>query len=538
MTSADAPWLLKVEAVNFTSVLFDVDDLSAIRGGGEAMLAAPEFVLCGLATELAPKVTVEKLYSAASHVLARLTGTGLTEAEIGTALDKIVSTFTPNAAAKALDSAGAATNMLTHLLLHLVPQLSFAWGLMPESQGLAALETAVRLSQMRRLSVDVPPNWLNKVVKTDRPCTHDGLRARAVKGIMPDGKLYDLSFSVALRRSLGRTGRRAEFYARVLEEGAILPPVGYAHDFGELVEKPPEGVPEQIAGKIVHVSFDANSMGKLRDEFAKNADTATEFAKAILAKRVAFLGDLLGWAAAQDFMLLADPDRKEVDGKERTLPILRFEMLAWGADEMGFVLPAWALEPFLIKLADLLAADKWTLGDKVITHGIGLVIASHKAPIRLFKSLADSLADDCKTVSRGANMLQYWVAGSIDMPTRGLGHERAALFGVGESDDQSKAFTLPLADVAAGFKLLRTVKGVSGDKAIGVPRQKLMTLCREPEGLKDMLAKGGYGDGNGTVITKEDVLSDPFFAASASAGKEGMRFRHMLELWQYVELFP
>lgn len=549
-------WLLMIEAVNFNSVLFDVDDLSAIRGGGEAMLEAPAWILSQLRSGLGSSADIEQIYSAASHVLARVVPGNLSEERLTTSLEAILSRSNVDASITALASAAGSRDMLAHLISHLIPQLCFAWGLAPEADGIAAVERALRLSQMRRLSVDVPPARAAMYVATDRPCRHDYLRPACVSGTLPDGTMADLSLSMALRRSLGRTGRREEFYKRILLDGGearALPECSFSNDFSELIESPPKVVPQQIENKIALISLDANDLGKLRQGFVADVATAASFAGAIKAMRGKFLSGILHWAASQDFMLLHAPERTAVDGLKRTIPVLRFEMLAWGADEMTFVIPAWALEPFLIMLAERLSAKHWTIDESdsvhVITHSMGVVVASHKAPIKLFKSLSGALTDDAKSVCRNSNMLQYWIAGSIDMPTRELDHERATLYQVGISSEQSKAFTLPLDEAAGGLTLLRTVKGESGDKAIGIPRQKLMTLCTSVDAaaddaaaitrrqLQSVLTGGVYRDQSGQPITADAILECPFFAATAKGGARTMRYRHMLELWPYVGLF-
>ena len=284
-------------------------------------------------------------------------------------------------------------------------------------------------------------------------------------------------------------------------------------------------------------------MGALRKEVGKSPDDVRAFAQSVKSMRARFLRDLLNWATTQEFMLLREPGRKELDKKPRTLPVLRMEMLMWGADEFAFVCPAWAVEPMLAKVEELLAAERWTLkGGQTITHSAGLVIANYKAPIRLLTSLADDLSTNAKG-DRKANSLQYWATGGIDMPTRELTTEREVLFGIKSGGNQAESFTLPLDQISAGFELLRTIKGVSGKKNLGIPRNKLIRIAEAPHSTESLriaiqaqLDRGDYQNYEGKPITADDIMNNACFKTTGESVNAQMLIRHLLELWHYAGL--
>jgi hypothetical protein len=542
-------YLLMLEAVNFDATLLDVDDMSAIRGGGEAMLEAPKYVLDELIKKLGAAATITTLYTAASQALARVDLTDATKESIAIQLDGLLSSFDPTAA----QSAVKGSDKLKELMPHLIAQLTYAWALELESKGLDNVRRELRLSQMRRLSVDIPPAIYNASAN-DRPCQHDWVRPRNTKMAMPDfdgneDTKKDLSFFTALRRKLGRTGRRADFYARVYKDAGLdvitKPTCGFANHFGELVENPPEKIPDQIAGKIALISFDANGMGAMIKELATDPDAAADLANQIKKLRAQFLQKFINWAQDEDYLVL----RKADDKLHRPEKILRLETLIWGADETTFVCPAWAIQPVLEQISELMKADKWEItvdkDKKTITHAVGVVICSHKSPIRLMKQLADDLTNSAKEANRKQNTLQHWASGGVDMPTRELPQERRAIYGTKDDDNQHIAYTLALDDAKDGLAMMANFKGISGQYDVGVPRDKLVKLYKElfatngsqiANKLQDLLKDGYTKQAGGDEITQDYLLDDAFVKGTAAKDIKHAPLIHLLELWPYIGL--
>ncbi len=558
-------WLLHVEAANFDACLFDVDDLSAIRGGSEAMLVLPRLIIERLGDALGAAAEVKMVFSAASQGLATISGKSppLAESAIRDKLETLLGQCDAQAANAARLAALSSTSgqpEIDALIPHLIPILTWKFGLVPldgsDANAMRAAAAAKARSQLRRLSVDIPPFGPldGAAVDTTRPCFHDWVRPRNVRHFMPRAAETDndddLSLSLALRRTLGRTARRSQFYRRATDGcGDWTIEHGFAHDFSELVEQPPHGVPDIVANKIAIIWMDANGLGAHRNELVTDLASATAFSDAIMLHRSLFLRALVDWAATQPFLLLTNPQRQQVDSQARTLPVLRLETLLWGADEMMFAMPAWALQPVLGKLEELLGKAHWNIGlngqESILTHAVGIAIASAKAPIRLLKSLASDLADEAKVAGREANRWQYFISGTIDMPTRSLRRERHELFRCGTGDDAAKAFTLPLDGAEQGLACLAAIKGESGNRDVGLPRNKLaealgqLTLSQAQLGPKDVLAdllgKGDYRDvRNGSLSA--DTLFDNVLLKLSSTSVTYAPLIHILQLWPLIAL--
>lgn len=558
-------FLLRIDAVNFDTTLFDADDISAIRGGSEALLVAPATifdVLGNALTEaLAMHVDVDKLFVAASFGLARITPAAATadaERQIDEAISRIIGGTGPEQAnAARLSFIETGDVGIEPLMRGLLPHFGFAWGLVAETGNQLAdmkqAEISVRRSQMCRLSVDIPPvGGLGVDVESDRPCHHDGVRPRNVRQIMPDIARTEtpeqLSLSIALRRAAGRTARRGAFYRRICAHDNQFDH-GFAHEFGELVERPPAAVAGQIAGKMAVIYLDANGIGAAVEQAVKDFASAADFANRLQTKRAEFLKDFLHWAAEQDSLILREPERAKIDGVARALPVLRMETLLWGADESMFVCPAWALEPVLCKLSELLEPAKWQLGEDealAITHAVGVVVCSHKAPIRLAKHLAEALAENAKQFDRASNQWQFHISGSIDMPSRSLEQEREALYKIAAGPNQRDTFTLSLDGVASGLDLIAAIKGESGSRDVGIPRGKLSAILQDAmhgnpgvvaADLRALIDKGGYRDAGGKQISYESIFENSSLIADpANATCSYSPLITILELWPFVGL--
>lgn len=542
-------FFLWLEAVNFDATATDIDDLSAIRGASEAMVAVPRMIFDRLADTL--EARHEIILSSASILLGRIEAP---DAEcIASEIENILTAFDAFAAKSELKSSLHAER----LMMQIWPHLTFAWG-MEESGGdptqarseIRRAQAAARRSQFERLTVDVPPPADAKGFGVDPrwPCQEDLKRPRGVKWYLPESadrtkeRLYDVSWGIALRRCLGRRGRRIDFYERILGERLSLETPGFADDFAEIVEKPPAGVPPTLANKIGVLWLDANDIGKMWNALAKDEATIGEFGRNLAKLRANFLRGLLEFADDRTEMRLDKPTRRNADGQPRQTPVLRFETLLWGADEALFVFPAWAAAPLLEEIGRLLAPDKWQLevgGEKrEISHAAGLVLCSYKSPIRAVKALAVELAEAAKSQARESSLLQYWVMGHVDLPTRPLEAERKTMFGIDEQY-QPAAFSLPLGTIGATLAEIARIRG--GDGGDGVPRGKLAEALQQAserrlakpvtETVATILERR-YEDSRGRPISAEDILSPAL--AGGIAGAEHAPLIHLLELWPYA----
>jgi len=557
-------FLLRLEAVNFDKTAMDVADLSAIRGGGEAMLAAPGMIIERLASAMEGVdrgCRVERIFTAASMTLVRIAGSeAISEGGIREALESILDSFDRAAAHALLHPAKGVMPSADQLFPLIWPHLTFAVGLAAfgddENEAMRKAEAAARRSQFARLTVDVPPPADPDfgIASTGWPCTEDRVRPRGVCWYLPrsgdTGLDYELSWSVALRRCLGRSGRRIEYYRRIISDSFALENCrGFVDHFGEIVEQDgaswQSSVPEQHRGKMAVVWLDANRLTYWREELVRDSATMAEFSDGMMALRARFLQELMTFADRLECMRLDDPDREWTDGAPRKLPVLRFETLIWGADECLFVFPAWATKVMMEKIAALLQPDQWrlTVGGRTaeIAHAAGLVLCSHKAPIRTVTHLAQDLADAAKDHDRLRSMFQYWIMGQIDLPTRPLASERKAMYAISPKT-QPRAFTLPLARFGDAMRTIARVKGGGSERDEGIPRSRIADIVLEATGsipgapavdveweVEKLLRSGPY-----EAFAPDDLLGPAFGDGGAEAKHAPLI--HLLEFWPFATI--
>lgn len=561
-TTRKLRFLLRLEAVNFDKTAMDIADLSAIRGGGEAMLVAPELIVERLASALKgtdPNVSIERIFTAASMILVRIDGSeALSKGHIHDALESILNHFDRATAHAMLHPATPGMAAASGLFPLVWPLLTFAVGLVVvdtnENDAMKKVEAAARRSQFERLTVDVPPfaDPDFGIRATEWPCQADHVRPRGDHWYLPrsseTGEEYELSWSVALRRCLGRSGRRIEYYRRIIgEDFSLENSNGFVDHFGEIVEQDGSAwqaiVPEQQRAKMAILWLDANRLGAWRDEMVTDGATMAQFGDGMKTLRARFLRELVTFADSIECMRLDRPERKKTDGTLRRTPVLRFETLIWGADECLFVFPAWAVKLMIEKIAALLQPDQWRLTvngrTAEIAHAAGLVLCSHKAPIQTVAWLAQELADAAKEHDRTRSMMQYWIMGHIDLPTRPLSAEREAMYAIGPRS-QPGAFTLPLATIGGAMRTIARVRGRGSERDEGIPRSKLADIVLGSTGsipgtagvdvdrtIEDLLQHGPYES-----FTPDDLLGSALGGGDASARHAPLI--HILEFWPFV----
>jgi hypothetical protein len=525
MLAGSGTFWLWIEGVNFDATVFDCDDISAIRGASHALIELPNLVFARLRTAL-PGHAVEPVLIAGSQGLALVTagnGASLDQADIEAATRHILrSTHETDEPPADLDGDA--------LLEALLPHLCFAVAVVPDTGNYASdrsrLRRAAAVAQFQSLTVDVPPPpdiAASEELAAMRPCRVDGFRPRTTRYWTSDGTLSPLSHAVACRRVKGRGDRRKAFYqnASGFDFAATGGKASFANMFEELVEKPPAGVAEQMQRKMAVLYLDGNEFGSLREESAVTKNGEAAFADAIGVQRRAMLGGVLEAIGGDRDLQSHDPEKAyEPDGQQRELPVYRFETLMWGADESLFVFPAWGIKSILNKLAELLEESRTTVrlpsgAARRLTYAAGLVICNVKTPIRLVKTLAIELAESAKDHSRQSNVLQYYALGQLELPTAPLEEERQRLYGMNK-EVQDSAFTLSIDSIPALFDQVRNIKGVSGQRELGIPRQQLISLIR-PAVEEGYLGSGGASRTDPSFPTEvedrlkelEDLLSAP-----------------------------
>lgn len=148
--------------------------------------------------------------------------------------------------------------------------------------------------------------------------------------------------------------------------------------------------------------MDGNGFGK----YQRNLQTPGELA--------AFDADVQGVRSA---MLQAVCEFLDVHPDGKNGGKLRLAPLLWGGDEFLFVVPAglgWQVAGLVFeKLGKLNRENRLeSRSGHRLTHGAGMVFANHKLNIHEAKRMAEALAEECKNVSRGDDLIAYHVLGS------------------------------------------------------------------------------------------------------------------------------
>ena len=248
-----------------------------------------------------------------------------------------------------------------------------------------------RWGQMQAPSLVVP----EKIEGSPGPCAIDGLRPADPNRRAPAGGY--LSPSVYVRREYGRQARQ-EGLGRELENASGC---RFTRSFEELAG----GRPVELAGgKMAVIYLDGNGFGALQAGLDEQGQK--DFDRTLASSRRDFLQQLLQ-------KMRDDP------GWQSGRNVYRIEILVWGGDDMLLVVPAWkgweALEIFYSSSAHL------NFRGRHLTHAAGMVLCSHKAPIRRVRALAFALCERAKRRQCGkGNYVAYVVLESFDHVGREL----------------------------------------------------------------------------------------------------------------------
>ena len=587
-------YFVSMEAISFGKVMFDTDDLSAIRGASWAMLKAADCFAEVLEKALKaadPSATVREEFAGASIAEVRAK-TSLAREDLENLVREILS--------------GASGDWPDEPpLKEVLPFLRFAVAVTScagdDEKDRRANRAARAFAQFRMMDVDLPAPLSKDEAKANveadataagdrgnaekavhlielcQPCVKDRTRPIARlswRSADPDAGETDgkprrdvpVSESFLARHDFGRTGRRPLFYNDQANVDLNSESVSIADSFEEIAhEAPPGGLPATVRNKMCVLYMDGNSFGMLQRRWLKAGGDEKGFAEAMKKKRKALLGGLVELFLDEhhsQWLQLANPAKQWLDDPEtngwvsRETPVLRFETLMWGADESMLVFPGWAFLAVMRRLEELLADDaigKLALpnngGEIPLTYGFGVAIGHYKTPIRAMKVLAEALADSAKACGKrdaGGDLMKYesfvdyMVLGGIDMPVRSLAAERAALFNIPE-EAQDEVFPLPLAGFGHFVAQLERVRGESGNKDIGAPRAKLVEIlseAREQGEIHESTPKA-LEELNGLLEAGKDAAGESLKGAlTFNWSKEAplAPLLHLVQLWNHLGL--
>ncbi len=469
-------YYLRVEAVNLGNFVYDVQDLSTVRGGGLLLLHAIE--------ALRVDKRLNAISTGASSGLFWFTADGYEEAV--TLRDEVAGHMRAD-----LDLKHA--TFVVDVLKQSSPEEFFS-----DRERLVALN---RWRQMRQPSLAIPPTRPNRPNDPVGPCEIDMIRpATAVMG-GPE-RTEHVSESVKARRQYGRTQKQT-FYKT--HTNGVSDAAEFTQDFDELSHAPFGNLDRKMA--VIYA--DGNGFGAIQSRL-KSPEDLSAFDNEIKTRRNQALTSLL-----------ADIQTKD-DWRSVKRRAFRIETLLWGGDELIWVVPAWkgwtALDLFFKATAG------WDFRGHGMTHAAGLVFCHHNAPIHRVTHLAKALGGLAKDKARDKNSFAYEVLESFDHAGSDLAAHRRRWFQRDpQPDRRAEEMIVPAYHLDKVVPLFKTVKE-------NLPTRKLHQIVKEslaePDRAKRM-AEDIVARLDGTTQNALKGL-EPWF------GTSGTFWIHVAELWDYL----
>jgi hypothetical protein len=434
-------YLLRYEASEFDATVFDLAQLSAIRGASLA-LHYSEHLVNRVIKHHVPgfKVVFSGASQGAYRFEADAAAAKLVLAEVRYALQKNDGDTGPH-----------------HHLAYVVDMVEF-------EDLPTALAEATALNDAQKLQSEGWPLPAFNVGVSSFDAIGGRMRPADVSGYKVGGEKQNVSAAFEARHRFGHKARRA-FYGEIIEEKLD---VDVVEDFHEMVKDADERLPLSVKNKIGVFYADGNGLGS-HAEASLQAGNLDKYSEQLKAHQKALMQRILDWRAKNDFHYYGSN--------------WRFETLLWGGDEVCFAMPAWLALDF----ADMFfeATAGWNVLGKPITQAAGLVVCSFKTPIRQAKNVAEDLAEICKNTSKAESLLQIEVFESLSLPDSDLGKYRQKLYGA-NSETLGKQCAIKGSDFSGFLDRLRYLK--SSDKPL--PRSQVYKLLRK--GVSDEELKQAY----------------------------------------------
>jgi len=509
-------FLLRVEAVNLASFVYDTQDLNTIRGGGLLLLGAVRL----LRLETCPELNGSQLD------------------EISTGASVALLRFTVGDSKRATGVRDWARNFFTKD--EELKYATFVVDLIPEGEDFDAdrrkLMAMNRHRQMRSLTLAVPEENKSDYCQTG-VCEEDRIRP-AVRQSKRDNRSIWRSASVDIRRKYGIKEKRDFYISEITQELSVtdakkmacaLVQHDFSHSFDDIASRPPDEA-RHLAGKIAVIYLDGNGFGHLLHSVAKTSAMHTKFFGMCQGLRREFLKSVLetmnkervGWVNA-------DCRASEV---EKSTSCYRLETLLWGGDEIIWVVPAWQgwglLESFYRFFA------KKVFDGYPLTFAGGVVFANHKAPIQRLTFLARCLADLAKARMkmeaseanpqdrrslRYQNLFSYEVLESFDhIGGLDLDEFRRSRYGVNATDL-----------VLSGDKMEQVANCIRALKDSDFPRSQIHPLARPVE--------RSAGQQTAQILKRLRIrrpeFVEPINELSKALGPQ-VHWLHSDQLWDYL----
>jgi hypothetical protein len=474
---------LRLEGVNLNNFVFDVHDLSTIRGGSFLLLKAVEWV--------EKRFGLKPVSTGASSGLFRF------------------ETDKPEDLRSEVESFLHKHQQLRHatFVVDIVPDENDY----PHTREKLAAMNRWRQQQQPTVAVPTAGEGGQGVCAFDR--VRPAVSTEAGEGI---------SASVLARRTFGRKEKQ-RFYQdemkKVTPESDVaelldwIEKVNFAVDLEALTTANEKG---SRSRKMAVIYFDGNKFGDLQRKKCTSPKAHADFDHALKSCRRDALRGLL------------DSIRTETSGWLANETTVRLETLLWGGDELIWVVPAWKGWATAALFYDV--SKEWAFDGTPLTHAGGIVFCHHNAPIHKITALAKSLAGLAKeSLDPGSHatgdLFAYQVLESFDYVAGDLEDFRKTRVPKGGSAVELLVSAVGMGEVKAHFETLRR----------DFPRSKLHQIIEE-------LSHGPEGAADRTIASTTELLTEnarealdklcKFFNPAKTPSHT--HWFHIADLWDYA----
>jgi hypothetical protein len=501
-------FLIRLEGVNLSSYVYDVTDLSTIRGGSLQLLEAAAGAKQTLKS--LPVTAVESISTGASAALLRF-----------------------HADVEGKKIAGEVAGELRKLY----PHATFVVDAIAENDFATARESVLAMNRWRQMQ---QPSLAIPALSTDP--SKSGA-ACAIDFVTPAAKPTAkgaVSASVDARRTFGRQQKRS-FYAHAaagMDHDTETPKAlsadvqavvdaGFVEDFDQLTSDSTRG---NLHHKMAVLYFDGNRFGEIQRTLG--SDDLSRFDRDLKDCRSGLLARLLA-------AMHGNAGAWENGGR------YRIETLLWGGDELTWVVPAWVGWEVIRLFYD--ATRDWQFdrandAGSPLTHAGGIVFCHHSAPIRRITKLAHDLAERAKSLEKsmhpdnreGRNLFAYEILESFDS--------------IGTDLDSFRDRRLPSGSHVEHLYLRRSTPATISNEfprvSSAVPRSKLFDIVRaqrvgDPVTAKRMIDSlfAVLDDDARTAML--EIASERGFGALGSQPRSSddidpIVWVHLADLWDYL----
>ncbi len=549
-----AEYALRFEVSNFSGTIYDVQDISSIRGSSFAALKAPKTLLKYLQLHNHIEHAELKFEGGSQGIYRIVTATSAIE----TIENDIHSWWTKEGIEVDRSSFPLKYLQFTVATLPWQDELAKQGALIKRSGALC------KWKQFDQPAFIIPQRNGGKVDEDRAPyCDIDHTRPACHEWVYRDpgrGKpktLY-LSDYIYNRRNFGASLRPKMIYAEILGNHhpsltKIQDDYFFTDSFEQIVAQPKEGfeplLPVSLENKMAVVYFDVNGLGKLRRKINTLSGLQT-LSDQLHEQRRKILASILD--------ALCDDESRErwlhhgVDRKNQPRDMVRFETLLWGADEFSWVMPSWLAWDFLDAFFQHAPVNLSVNEEgQCCGHSGGMVICNRNMPIRKVRHLVGQLRERAKEgVGDKTSTLQVEILESIDIPDGYLDRQRQNLFGIHQHEQQ--LFTLQGESWPALTEQIALLKAT-------LPRSQLRTLLQSvatvnsdkgdlqaaeghlQQGLRTLLDSSSYlKPDDQELLSLEDFQSPLWGTVALDSSSEGsylMALYHLDRLWDYVQPF-